>query len=542
MPIRLINTETLLLESFNTPPPYAILSHTWGPEEVSLQEWEVVHDSGAIQGQCPHIQKKSRPNVEQKEGCEKVKGACKQAARDGIQYLWCDTNCIDKTSSAELSEAINSMFAWYRNSKVCYAILTDVEVPKATSLRDHKSNTEGWFMRYQNTKSQNIDVWNDFQNSRWWTRGWTLQELLAPKNVVFFASDWSPLGSKAGLSEWILSFTTIHRQALQDASSIHTFSIAQRMSWAADRKTTVPEDMAYCLLGIFNVNMPMLYGQGCSQAFFKLQEEIIKESDDQSILAWDYTSDALNNWGSALAPSPVQFRACGSLGRDDSSQRVPYSITNHGISMLSKMSLDTGYLMATKLRDTDLYITLQPSRFPGTRLPLLATLTPSQNPDLFSSGFLVQFGSGDMSPTGVFRNASAMDPIITATLQPRRRSSISHQAIWGQGFSLLLSISWDRHCHIQSWHTTVLNDPERLIINKWLHDPECLALERRTICEAPDADGPTRMIQIHRWISEKNTKANGDHVPLVDCSREVLEDCHSQQELVLSVVFRPPGH
>lgn len=107
--MRLINTKTFLLESIYTQVPYAILSHTWGPEEISFQEWEVVHDSGAIQGQCPHTQKMSRPNVTRKKGYEKVIGACQQAARDGIKYLWCDTNCIDKTSSAELSEAINSM-------------------------------------------------------------------------------------------------------------------------------------------------------------------------------------------------------------------------------------------------------------------------------------------------------------------------------------------------------------------------------------------------------------------------------------------------
>ncbi|KAK7911235.1 heterokaryon incompatibility protein-domain-containing protein [Apiospora marii] len=194
--MRLINTKTFLLESIYTQVPYAILSHTWGPEEISFQEWEVVHDSGAIQGQCPHTQKMSRPNVTRKRGYDKVIGACQQASRDGIQYLWCDTNCIDKTSSAELSEAINSMFAWYRDSKVCYVILTDVQVPAASSLRGYKSYTEGWFTRHQTTKRQNIAVWDNFQNSRWWTRGWTLQELLAPANLVFFAPSQLYIGKR----------------------------------------------------------------------------------------------------------------------------------------------------------------------------------------------------------------------------------------------------------------------------------------------------------------------------------------------------------
>ncbi|KAK8040924.1 HET domain-containing protein [Apiospora phragmitis] len=250
--MRLINTKTFLLESIYTPVPYDILSHTWGPEEISFQEWEVVHDSGAIQGQCPHTQKMPRPNVTRKRGYDKVMGACQQAARDGIQYLWCGTNCIDKTSSAELSEAINSMFAWYRDSKVCYVILTDVQVPTNTSLHGHKSNTEG-------------------------------------------------------------CFTTIHRKALQDSSTIFSFSIAQRMSWAADRRTTVPKDMAYCLLGIFDINMPMLYGQG-QKAFLKLQEEIIKISDDESILAWNRTDLSLDPT-SGLAWSPAAFKACGDICR-----------------------------------------------------------------------------------------------------------------------------------------------------------------------------------------------------------------------------------
>lgn len=221
--------------------------------------------------------------------------------------------------------------AWYRDSKVCYVILTDVQVPIATSLRGYKSYAEGWFIRQQKTKSQNIAVWDSFQNSRWWSRGWTLQELLAPKNLVFFARDWSPLGDKIGLSEWILSFTTIHRKALQDASSIPTFSIAQRMSWAADRRTTVPEDIAYCLLGIFDINMPMLYGQGYT-AFLKLQEEIIKVSNDHSILAWDNISSGTNPTA-GLATAPSAFRTCGDVSRGKFSSRLSYSITNLGISM-----------------------------------------------------------------------------------------------------------------------------------------------------------------------------------------------------------------
>lgn len=166
--------------------------------------------------------------------------------------------------------------------------------------------------------------------SRWWTRGWTLQELLAPKNVAFFTLDWTLLGHKSGIAHWISSLTRIHRQALEDSTTITSFSIAQGMSWAADRTTTVVEDVAYCLLGIFDINMPMLYGQG-EGAFQKLQHEIIKVSGDQSIFSW--TIDDRNSWTGALARSPSYFRSCGSIVCDPQSMHEPYSLTNVGFKI-----------------------------------------------------------------------------------------------------------------------------------------------------------------------------------------------------------------
>ena len=141
------------------------------------------------------------------------------------------------------------------------------------------------------------------------TRGWTLQELLAPKKVVFFSSDWRPLGTREQWENSISAITNIHPIVLQgDLEQIARCSMAQRMSWASNRITTRKEDMAYCLLGIFEVNLPLLYDEGGERAFMRLQEEIIKESDDQSIFSWSATPIKLLT--GFLAPRPSFFRGC----------------------------------------------------------------------------------------------------------------------------------------------------------------------------------------------------------------------------------------
>ncbi|KAH8881644.1 HET-domain-containing protein [Thozetella sp. PMI_491] len=240
--MRLINTTTLALEVFQgLTPEYAILSHTWGDEEVTWLDNLGLHET--------------------RFGFWKILKACFQARRDGLAWLWVDTGCIDKTSSAELSEAINSMYAWYLNSTVCYAYLADVPDASPNSPR--------------------------FRSSRWFTRGWTLQELLAPSEVVFYSRDWVQIGTKKSLAKLVYEITGIREEYLLQMDGILGASIAQRMSWVSNRSTTRPEDMAYCLLGLFDVNLPLIYGEG-SKAFVRLQEEIIKVSDDHSIFAWNW--------------------------------------------------------------------------------------------------------------------------------------------------------------------------------------------------------------------------------------------------------------
>ncbi|KAI3540569.1 HET domain-containing protein [Colletotrichum filicis] len=245
--MRLLNVETRRLqEFFGEVPRYVILSHTWGNDEVTFQDLD-------------------RSDHTKKRGYTKIDGICCLAARNGFKWVWVDTCCIDKTSSAELSEAINSMYKWYKDSSTCYAYLEDVQQGDDPSSFDRQ-----------------------LCDSRWFTRGWTLQELLAPETVEFFDAAWENLGTRSSLAPKIESITKIPTDFLErneESPAIRSAKIAMRMSWAARRQTTRVEDIAYSLLGIFDVNMPLLYGEG-GKAFERLQIEIMKQSSDDSILAW----------------------------------------------------------------------------------------------------------------------------------------------------------------------------------------------------------------------------------------------------------------
>ncbi|KAK1829920.1 heterokaryon incompatibility protein-domain-containing protein [Podospora conica] len=245
--MRLLNSATEKLVSFDSEgsvPVYAILSHRWGDDEATFYE---------VDSQDPAVKKK--------KGYKKISYACKEAHQQGIEWVWVDTCCIDKRSSAELSEAINSMFTWYRNAAVCYAFISDIV-----------------------TSNSNVPQLDQFKKSRWFTRGWTLQELLAPTTVLFYSAEWTPLGSRETLSQAITDVTGIEDEFLCGRDLRHA-SVAKRMSWAAHRETARIEDIAYCLLGIFDVNMPLLYGEG-KKAFIRLQQEIMRHTHDFSLFAW----------------------------------------------------------------------------------------------------------------------------------------------------------------------------------------------------------------------------------------------------------------
>ena len=257
---------------------YAILSHTWNGAEQTYQEVTAIQQKyGLADGPPLHLGPSPGDSVSPDQDSplggntfwsdpalsEKVRRSCETARSHGYRYLWIDSCCIDKTSSSELSEAINSMYAWYKDASVCYAYLSDVEMD---------DDPEAWKL--------------GFRFSRWFTRGWTLQELVAPRNIVFLTKEWLVIGTKVTLVADIELVTGIGSDVLMHRKSLDEVSVARRMSWAATRQTTRIEDEAYSLLGIFDINMPTLYGEG-DRAFRRLQEEILKRIPDQSIFVWD---------------------------------------------------------------------------------------------------------------------------------------------------------------------------------------------------------------------------------------------------------------
>lgn len=207
--------------------------------------------------------------------------------------MWADTCCIDKTSSAELSEAINSMFTWYKRSQICFAFCEDVG-QSSIHLPD---------MRDTGNASE-----KNFAASRWFTRGWTLQELIAPKEVMFYNKYWVKIGEKSKNSELIGEITGIDTFILE-GGPLPEVSVGRRMSWAVGRQTTREEDIAYSLMGLFDINMPLLYGEG-PKAFIRLQEEILRKSDDHTLFAWRSAPESIirGTASGLLADHPRNFR------------------------------------------------------------------------------------------------------------------------------------------------------------------------------------------------------------------------------------------
>jgi hypothetical protein len=257
--MRLINVHTLKLKDFQgEKPPYAILSHTWvsTEDEVSFADFQDLAIS------------------RKKAGFKKIAFICNEAKSTGIDYAWVDTCCIDKSSSAELSEAVNSMFRWYSKAEICYAYLSDVNLAPDNNPEDRLMTGRDDFLK----------------KSKWFNRGWTLQELLAPSSVVFFDSNWRRIGDKRSYCSTISYITGIDNAVLLDSSKIFRESYATCIFWAAKRETTRDEDIAYCLMGILGVHMPLLYGEG-KRAFRRLQYELFKLNSSHSLLTWGLHSE-----------------------------------------------------------------------------------------------------------------------------------------------------------------------------------------------------------------------------------------------------------
>ncbi|KAF2723561.1 hypothetical protein K431DRAFT_283002 [Polychaeton citri CBS 116435] len=288
--------------------PYVIFSHKWLDQDGHE---EITHEDITSFDQVRRQPSKALSAL-------KINQLCQLASLQGYEYVWLDTCCIDQKNPAELSASINSMFQWYQEAAVCYVYLAGHDA--------------------LNEKS-------DPMQDIWFSRGWTLQELVAPRRIEFFDKNWLSIGvfdpdgmqtaRDLSLMNRIFDRTGIDKSSLMGEGQLEAVSVARRMSWYRGRTTGVPEDSAYCLMGIFSVNMPTIYGEGRVRAFRRLQEEIMRYSDDHSLFAWKLPpSPTASRRHGLLAPSPECFQQTGHhhhvLNRHNNR---PYIMTNKGLSI-----------------------------------------------------------------------------------------------------------------------------------------------------------------------------------------------------------------
>ncbi|KAH7915572.1 heterokaryon incompatibility protein-domain-containing protein [Hygrophoropsis aurantiaca] len=335
---------------------FAMLSHRWGDGEPLFR-----HVDREIRDErCGSIYMMKAP-----AGVQKLQHYCCTAAKCGYRWAWSDTCCIDKSSSSETQESINSMFSWYRNSALTIVHLSDMpdmaeveRIPSSPSvdstfppyshepppeprlnansdypppvpnsalgkfvtldtMRDEECLGKAFFEPDDQIKDRDLEPFLQAYLiiSPWFKRGWTLQELLAPKNIRFYSENWKSLEREdkdhlfANQKQdpiWLKALA--HASGIDEDTLVKLEpvceNIRERLRWAADRKTTKVEDIAYCLMGLFGISMPILYGEGAS-AFTRLQEEIMKRSDDLSLFDWTGKASSLN---SCLASHPSCFK------------------------------------------------------------------------------------------------------------------------------------------------------------------------------------------------------------------------------------------
>lgn len=329
--MRLLHSTTLDFKVFHDDklPPYAILSHTWEEEEIGYQEMRFLQKLRALPDNLKNNTAfiatmeaafgldsfivDQKPVIERR-GYRKILKTAEIAREKKLNYIWVDTCCIDKSSSAELQEAINSMYEWYRKSTYCAVYLEDV-APDCNRVAPSAQDSHIYFDSFESM----------LRKSRWITRGWTLQELIAPAEVVFYDQKWRYITQKSHAIHCIHRVTGIQDYVLI-TGDLSKSSVAQKMSWAAKRSTTRKEDRAYSLMGIFEVHIPMLYGEG-DRAFRRLQEEIIRTTPDDSIFAWRTSGGSLSAYVGLLAHSPQDFEHSQNITQGKGS----FSISNLGL-------------------------------------------------------------------------------------------------------------------------------------------------------------------------------------------------------------------
>lgn len=326
--MRLLDTTTFELrldsQEFFQAAGYAILSHRWVGAEVTFDEIAqhapTLRDAGGQRMKSPQL--------------DKIRGACEVARRQGFRWMWIDNCCINKSSATEEAESINSMFKWYRGARVCITYLSDVRRsgvssdPPGYETVTEPSASEGHFSSEKQAQDRIFQRFDRDEPSEWFYRGWTLQELLAPRDMDFYDADWRFIGTKASLAAQICHITGIEADYLTGARHFRKACIATKMSWAAGRTTTRVEDIAYSLFGLFNITMTPQYGEG-PRAFMRLQQELLSTTEDESLFAWRMPSpsagdrydtaqqSAETTWGpdewGLLAPTPDWFAGCGNV-------------------------------------------------------------------------------------------------------------------------------------------------------------------------------------------------------------------------------------
>ena len=372
---------------------YAMLSHCWCAVEEDELLFNEVRD----------LSIDAADKLQGHGGYKKVVGGCNKARADGIDWLWAAPCCISSENDTDLSEAVNAMYRWYANSERCYAYLHDVNA--------YSSSTR-----------------TSFNNSKWFLCGWTLQGLIAPRDIEFVDFHWNKIDNKTNMISALKDITGIPQDVLTHGlpppHHSHRPSVAQIMSWAASRQTRRAEDQAYSLVGLFGVYMKIRYGEK-ENAFQRLQEAIIEEYNDHTIFAW---FDNLRS-GSVLADNPGCFLGSFNVVRLD----PPDAFAPECPTDFARLEAHRGFQVSEK----GIEIWLPVTDRPGSRNPVQAKLACCRkgNPNLISINLSVALC--DYDDDDLFIRDMDSD-ILSETLVPRglhlvyRQSRLIHKAFVGR--------------------------------------------------------------------------------------------------------------